>query len=98
VKRITKASPECETDRKDESEIAIGSGGWRGRQWSGTCEQGKRLGIEYRRAGTLDDPAVQHIIRISLSDEQINVRVLNVITAPAKERAGFAYYVYAVEA
>ena len=50
-----------ETDRKDESEIGVGNGGWRWRQWRGTCEQGKRLGIEYRRAGTLDDLTVQHV-------------------------------------
>jgi len=50
-----------ETDRKDESEIGIGNGGWRWRQWCGACEQEKRLGIEYRRAGTLDDLTVQHV-------------------------------------
>ena len=38
-KRVTEASPEYETDRKDESEIAVGSGSWRRRQWRGTCEQ-----------------------------------------------------------
>src|SRR5690348_17287287 len=37
---ITEASPESETDWKDESEIAIGNRGWRGWQWRGTCEQG----------------------------------------------------------
>ena len=31
---------ESETDWKDESEIAIGNRGRRGRQWRGTCEQG----------------------------------------------------------
>src|SRR6516225_4318732 len=50
-----------ETDRKDESEIGIGNGGWRWRQWRGACEQEKRLGIEYRRAGTIDDLTVQHV-------------------------------------
>ena len=49
-KRVTEASPEYETDRKDESEIAVGSGSRRRRQWRGTCEQLKCLGIEYRRA------------------------------------------------
>ena len=61
AERVTEALPEYETDRKDDSEIAIRSCGRRRRQWRGTCEQGKRLGIEYRRAGTLDDPAVQHV-------------------------------------
>src|SRR6516165_5671254 len=50
-----------ETDRKDESEIGIGNGGRRWRQWGRTCDQRKRLGIEYRRAGTLDDLTVQHV-------------------------------------
>ena len=38
-KRVTEASPEYETDRKDESKIAVGSGSRRRRQWRGTCEQ-----------------------------------------------------------
>src|SRR5215467_14079841 len=65
-------SPEYETDRKDESEIAIGSCGRRRRQWRGTCEQGKRLGIEYRRAGTLDDPAIQHVTLSIDTEAEIN--------------------------
>ena len=72
MKRVTEASPECETDRKDESEIAVGSGGRRRRQWRGTCEQGKRLGIEYRRAGTLDDSAVQHVTLSIDTEAKIN--------------------------
>src|SRR6516162_4897823 len=71
-KRVTEASPEYETDRKDESEIAIGSCGRRRRQWRGTREQGKRLGIEYRRAGTLDDPAVQHVTLSIDAEAEIN--------------------------
>jgi hypothetical protein len=60
------------------------------------CRKDGQEQTEYNRRGEL--PKLEEIIPISLSDEQINVRVLNVITAPAKERAGFAYYVYAVEA
>src|SRR5262249_38811670 len=42
------------------------------RQWRGTCKQGKRLGIEYRRAGTLDDPAVQHVTLSIDTEAEIN--------------------------
>jgi hypothetical protein len=69
---VTEASPKCKTDQKDESEIAIGSGGRRRRQWRGACEQGKRLGIEYRRAGTLDDPAIQHVALSIDTEAEIN--------------------------
>src|SRR5215467_7737187 len=65
-------SPEYETDRKDESEIAIGSCGRRRRQWRGTREQGKRLGIEYRRAGTLDDTTIQHVTLSIDTEAKIN--------------------------
>jgi hypothetical protein len=51
---------------------------------------------EYNRRGEL--PKLGEFISVTLSDEQINVRVLNVITAPsAHEPPEFAHYVYAVE-
>ena len=72
TKSVTEASPESETDWKDESEIAIGNRGRRGRQWRGTCEQGKRLSIERRRAGTLDDLAVHHVTLSIDTEAEIN--------------------------
>jgi hypothetical protein len=60
------------------------------------CRKDGEEQTEYKRRGEL--PKLEEIISVTLSDELINVRVLNVITAPAKERAGFAHYVYAVEA
>jgi hypothetical protein len=51
---------------------------------------------EYNRRGEL--PRSGEIISVTLSGEQINVCVLNVITAPsAHEPVEFAHYVYAVE-
>jgi hypothetical protein len=51
---------------------------------------------EYNRRGEL--PKLGEFISVTLSDELINVRVLNVITAPsANEPPEFAHYVYAVE-
>lgn len=60
------------------------------------CRKDGQQQTEYNRRGEL--PKLEEIIPITLSDELINVRVLNVLTAPARERAGFAHYVYAVEA
>jgi hypothetical protein len=51
---------------------------------------------EYDRRGEL--PRLGDFIPVTLNGEQINVRVLNVITAPSvHEPVEFAHYVYAVE-
>jgi hypothetical protein len=60
------------------------------------CRKDGQEQTEYNRRGEL--PKLEQIIPLTHNGEQLYVRVLNVITAPAKERAGFAYYVYAVEA
>jgi hypothetical protein len=52
--------------------------------------------IDYNRRDEL--PKVGELIAVILSDEPISVRVMNVITAPARELAELVHYVYAVEA
>jgi len=49
--------------------------------------------IDYNRRGEL--PNVGEFIAVVLSGEPINVRVLNVITAPAKKLAELVHNVYA---
>jgi hypothetical protein len=52
--------------------------------------------IDYNRRDEL--PKVGELIAVVLSDEPISIRVMNVITAPARELAELVHYVYAVEA
>jgi hypothetical protein len=60
------------------------------------CRKDGHRQIEYNRHSEL--PRLGDFISVALGGEQINVRVLNVITRfPANDRAGSIHVVYAVE-